>query len=326
MKNLISCFLILFFFCIVSSSRNNDNDSTGTVTDIDGNVYKTIKIGNQWWMAENLKVTHYRNSDPITHVEDDTEWADLITGAWCVYDNQDSYKNIYGLLYNWYVVDDSRNIAPEGWHVPTDEEWQELVNHLDGSSVAGGKLKETGTGHWNNPNIGATNASGFSALPGGYRYGSLGYFNYRGYYAYFWSSTEHNPYHAWYRILTYQYSDVYRHHTFNNFGFSVRCLRGSATMIKSSELQTITSPNLAQNYPNPFNPLTTIKFTLPKSEYVQLKVYNILGKKVSTLVSNKLNQGNHIYIFDGKNLASGIYYYQLVAGDYREMKKMILLR
>jgi len=111
---------------------------------------------------------------------------------------------------------------------------------------------------------------------------------------------------------------------------------GHGLILKTNNLVTWSNPStgqiypltyhLGQNFPNPFNPSTTIEFTLPKSEYVELKVYNILGKEVSTLVSNKLNQGNHTYTFDGKNLASGIYYYQLVAGDYREVKKMILLR
>ncbi len=128
----------------------------GTVTDIEGYEYKTVKIGEQWWMAENLKVKHYRNGDTISTGHSNQEWPNLSTGAYAVYDNNDSNANTYGYLYSWYAVNDSRNIAPEGWHIPTDEEWQTLVEYLGGSSVAGGKLKEEGTDHWQSPNLGAS--------------------------------------------------------------------------------------------------------------------------------------------------------------------------
>jgi len=197
--------------------------TTGTVTDYDSNVYKTVKIGDQWWMAENLKVTHYRNGDPIPNVTDATEWNALTTGAYCNYDNNSSNAEIYGRLYNWYAVTDS-NIAPEGWHVPSDAEWETLVNYLGGGSVAGGKLKETGTTHWNSPNEGATNESGFAALPGGYRT-SDGYFGDLGNYAHFWSSTENGSNTAWTRELYYYTARVYRYDAGKRFGYSVRLVR-----------------------------------------------------------------------------------------------------
>lgn len=196
----------------------------GTVTDIDGNVYITAKIGDQTWMLQNLKVTHYRNGDPIPNVTDNGAWAGLSTGAYCEYDNDINNVAVYGRLYNWYAVDDGRNIAPEGWHVPTDAEWQTLVDYLGGDAVAGGKLKETGTTHWNDPNTGATNESGFTALPGGTRYRS-GSFLDMGRYAYFWSSTEIYSLNAWYRSLYYNYSQVYRYGMVKHYGFSVRCVK-----------------------------------------------------------------------------------------------------
>jgi len=202
----------------------DDSDSLGTVTDYDGNVYQTIKIGDQWWMMENLKVTHYRNGDPIPHVTDGGEWSGLYTGAYCAYDNDPANVSTYGRLYNWYAVDDSRNIAPTGWHVPTNGEWQTLVDSLGGSSVAGGKMKEAGTTHWYPPNTGATNESGFSALPGGYRH-YYGYFDSMGIYAYFWSSTKRYSYSAWDRELYYYYSRVYRYAVDKSHGFSVRCVQ-----------------------------------------------------------------------------------------------------
>jgi uncharacterized protein (TIGR02145 family) len=207
----------------------------GFVTDIDGNTYRTVKIGNQWWMAENLRVTHYRNGDPIPHVTDAGAWAGLATGAYCSYDNDDAYVDNYGRLYNWFAVDDSRNIAPEGWHVPTDEEWKVMEMYLGMSQAEadaadwrgtdeGGKLKETGTTHWNAPNVGATNESGFFARPGGLRTLN-GIYNNIWYYAFFWSSTELNSSNAWFRYLINSSAQVYRYSDYKQDGFSVRCVK-----------------------------------------------------------------------------------------------------
>ncbi|MCX6832719.1 MAG: fibrobacter succinogenes major paralogous domain-containing protein [candidate division Zixibacteria bacterium] len=202
----------------------DDSDSTGTVTDYDGNVYQTIKIGGQWWMAENLKVTHYRNGDPIPNVTDGGIWFGLTTGAYCNYTNDVGYVATYGRLYNWWAAADSRNIAPAGWHVPSDAEWQTLVDYLGGSAVAGGKLKEVGTTHWYPPNTGATNESGFSALAAGLR-DAYGAFTGMGWDAFFWSSTERESYMAWSRHLDYQGSQVDRPSNPEKSGFSVRCVR-----------------------------------------------------------------------------------------------------
>lgn len=204
------------------------------VTDIDGNTYQTVKIGDQWWMAENLKVTQYRNGDPIPNVTDGTEWSNLTTGAYSNYNNDANNAATYGSLYNWYAVNDSRNIAPEGWHMPSDDEWKEMEMFLGMSQSdaddtgwrgtdEGGKLKETGTAHWKSPNTGATNESGFSALPGGCRshggtFYSLGL-------AYFWSSTEYYSAAAWSRYLHFNSSGVYRLSNLKRYGFSVRCVR-----------------------------------------------------------------------------------------------------
>lgn len=195
-----------------------------TVTDVDGNSYRIIQIGNQWWMTENLKVTHYRNGSAIPNVTGNSDWINLTTGAYCNYDNDGSNADTYGSIYNWYVVNDRRKIAPEGWHVPSDSEWQTLVDYLGGSSVAGGKLKETGTSHWISPNTGATNESGFSALPGGYRYYHGTYIS-MGYDTHFWSSTERTSSGAWSRSLGYSYLVVSRLYYYKQSGFSVRCVR-----------------------------------------------------------------------------------------------------
>ncbi|MCX6833907.1 MAG: thrombospondin type 3 repeat-containing protein [candidate division Zixibacteria bacterium] len=196
----------------------------GTVTDIDGNVYQTVTIGTQEWMAENLKVTHYRNGEDIPNVTDDATWAGLTTGAYCEYNNDVNNVGTYGRLYNWYSVSDSRNVAPAGWHVPTDAEWQTLVDYLGGDIIAGGKMKEEGTTHWISPNTGATNESGLSALPGGYRT-YVGTFTYMGFNAFLWSSMEINGSHAWYRSLYYLNSEVFRSSFYKLLGFSIRCVR-----------------------------------------------------------------------------------------------------
>jgi len=206
------------------SIRSFTTLDSNTVIDIDGNVYQTITIGTQVWMAENLKVTHYRNGNAIPYVPDAGTWTNLTTGAYCNYNNDVNNVAVYGRLYNWYAVSDSRNIAPFGWHVPSDAEWDTLVVYLGGYTVAGGKMKEAGFAHWNSPNTGATNESGFSALPGGYRY-SNGSYDYVGYGAILWSSTEYGSYSAWNRHLDCRSSGVGRVDSSMRSGFSVRCVR-----------------------------------------------------------------------------------------------------
>jgi uncharacterized protein (TIGR02145 family) len=199
--------------------------TTGTtVTDIDGNVYNTVTIGTQVWMAENLKTSHYRNGDPIPQVTDSTQWENLGSGAWCYYNNDPANGTIYGKLYNWYTVNDPRDLAPQGWHIPTDAEWTTLTTFLGGGNVAGGKLKETGTSHWLSPNFGATNESGFTGLPGGYRW-YLGTFVYVGNYGVWWSSTEDYTSNAWGRFLIYSGSYIYLGSSSKPIGFSVRCVK-----------------------------------------------------------------------------------------------------
>lgn len=224
--------LIFNVSCKKDPTSSND---PATLEDIDGNVYETVVIGDQVWMAENLKVTHYRNGEEIPIVTSDTEWSNLTTGAYCSYDNDNNNVDTYGLLYNWYAVNDNRNLAPTGWHVPTDEEWKQLEMYLgmDQSEAddtgcrdtdEGNKLKETGIAHWNTPNEGATNESGFSALPGGYR-SSAGTYNNIGYYTYFWSATDGDSGSAWYRFLHYDRSCVSRYGSNKQNGFSVRCIK-----------------------------------------------------------------------------------------------------
>lgn len=218
--------------CTNSEAENYNPEATiddgscgcGVLYDIDGNVYNTVIIGNQCWMRENLKTTHYRNGEVIPTGFNNSDWFHLSIGAYSVYDNNDSNADTNGYLYNWSSVDDSRNIAPEGWHIPTDDEWQTLVDYLGGNNVAGGKLKEAGTVHWGWQNVEATNESGFTALPAGNRWADTGY-RYMGQRAYFWTSTEYLNDYAWGRYLLYDTPTVTPHYYYPNPGFSIRCVK-----------------------------------------------------------------------------------------------------
>jgi uncharacterized protein (TIGR02145 family) len=215
---------------IISGMINRFENKTtvieeNTVTDIDGNVYKTVQIGNQIWMAENLKVSRYRNGDLIPNVTDSEIWRDyLMSGAYCFYENNSAYNAEYGKLYNWYVVNDNRIIAPVGWHIPTLNEWEILIDYLGGGEIAGGRLKETGTLHWELPNENATNESGFTALPGGstsnfdkpfYGLGNVGSW---------WSSLPYDEQFAWSIGINLQ--GCVEQDYFNiEHGLSIRCIK-----------------------------------------------------------------------------------------------------
>ncbi len=196
---------------------------TSALTDIDGNLYKTVKIGTQVWMAENLKVTHYRDGIAIPNVTDNSIWISITSGAMCYYNNDSGNAETYGALYNWYAVDDSRNIAPAGWHIPTDAEWTKLTDYLGGEYVAANKLKST-TG-WNS-NGNGTDEVAFCALPAGYRVSFYSSFYDVGSYADFWSATETNTSSAWYRSLDYSYDAIGRSYGSKQNGFSLRCIIG----------------------------------------------------------------------------------------------------
>jgi uncharacterized protein (TIGR02145 family) len=200
--------------------------ASNQVTDIDGNIYNTVTIGTQVWLKENLKATKYNDGTAIPNVTDNTAWSSNSTGAYCDYSNTPSSSSTYGRLYNWYVVASTnpKNVCPTGWHVPSDTEWNTLIIYSGGDVVAGGKLKETGTVHWLSPNTGATNESGFTALPGGYR-SETGTFGLIGNSGYWWSSIEGGTTFAWDRYMYYNSGNAVRADMDKNGGFSVRCLK-----------------------------------------------------------------------------------------------------
>jgi len=210
----------------------DDGVQGNTVTDVDGNVYKTVKIGDQWWMAENLKVTQYNDRTPINHVTGNSAWTSTSGGAYCSYDNNDANIATYGLLYNWYAVD-TKKLAPAGWHVPSDAEWKQLEMYLgmtqSQANATGWRGTDQGyqmksTSGWNS-NGNGSNSSGFSALPGGFRYYYNGAFYHVGSSGFWWSATVYSSVSAWYRELRYSDSGVYRNGDGKQDGFSVRCVR-----------------------------------------------------------------------------------------------------
>lgn len=197
----------------------------GGVKDIDGNKYTSIILGTQEWMVENLKVTRYNNGDTIPNVTDNTEWMNLSSGACCDYENKVLNSSIYGKLYNFFAVDDTRFLCPSGWHVPTHAEWTTLITYLGGETVAGGKLKEAGTTHWLSPNNGATNESGLTALPAGIRGSFGGSYNYIGEEADWWSSSEDDESNAWESFILFNNSTITTHYYDKKLGLSVRCIK-----------------------------------------------------------------------------------------------------
>ncbi len=206
----------------------SESDTTGTVTDIDGNVYNTVMINDLWWMAENLKTTKYDNGDDIATGYSEDDWVDLTKGAWAYFNDNSDWDPIYGKLYNWYAVDDPRGLCPTGWRMPTDDEIKDLRDLYGGFQEAGGALKETGTaedgdGYWREPNEGATNITGFTARPGGARI--YGVFFNRETTGYFWTGDQFDDDAARNYLMVYDTSSLLRHIYQKHYGLSVRCVK-----------------------------------------------------------------------------------------------------
>ena len=222
---------------VMTDIPTGDKTVTFTFTeckDGDNNYYSVVQINNQLWMAENLNATKYNDGSAIPNVTDNTAWVALTTGAYCDYNNTPANSTIYGRLYNWFAADNNaatkvasnggKNVCPTSWHVPSDAEWTTLTTFLGGEAVAGGKLKETGTAHWYNHNTGATNETGFTALPGGMRHEDM-LFYFLGGYGYWWISTERDTEYANYQDTHYDNSYSSLHSNPKLIGFSVRCVK-----------------------------------------------------------------------------------------------------
>jgi uncharacterized protein (TIGR02145 family) len=295
-----------------------------TVTDIDGNVYNTVTIGTQTWMDENLKTTRYNDGTIIPLVGDSmilirgrggsrliSLWEYLTTSAYCWYDNNKDYKDMYGALYNAYAVN-TKKLCPTGWHVPTADEWGALITYLGGASVAGGKLKEIDTIYWNAPNIGATNETGFTALPGGLR-SITGKFYYFGYQGVWYSSTEASGGRGGGgnvgRSLQNDNNGIFYKGLLKNSGSSVRCICGnipSGINYMNSEIMIL--------YPNPANDRLYLKNINLANTLIM--IYDLQGKKV---LDRKVDSES----IDISNLSNGIYIVKLVCPEITVITKFI---
>jgi uncharacterized protein (TIGR02145 family) len=229
MKSLM-VFVFFTMLMIVGCKENSINNPNSTVSDSvftdirDGNKYGIVKINSIVWMSENLNTSTYRNDDTIRHASTKEEWQDAISkreGAWSYYNHDPKNGEIYGKLYNWYCVKDSRGLAPTGYHVPSDAEWTVLTDFLGGEEIAGNKMKNT-SGWFNGCN--GDNSSGFNGLPGGFC-NNYGNFHFISEYGYWWSSSELNSDLAWSRFLYFGNSRVGRYKDSKSNGLSVRCIK-----------------------------------------------------------------------------------------------------
>lgn len=247
-------------------SGNRARIANEVVTDREGNEYRTIQIGDQNWMTENLRTAFFANGDPIPNIIESSEWASLPEGAWAHYNNDDFFDATYGKLYNWHAVSDPRGLCPAGWRVPSHEDWKTLELSLGMPQAdlertgirgkeerIGGKLKSSGTQHWRAPNEGANNESGFGGLPGGNR-NEFGGFDGIGNFGLWWTSTSAGPGMAWMRMLSHDSPFVDLLYADKNFGFSVRCVRGTAP---HEEEVPVTAPTLAEVRTDPVSDVTT---------------------------------------------------------------------
>lgn len=211
---------------VQTDSVFNPSLSYGSVRDVEGNLYKTIQIGSQEWMAENLRTSTYSNGDTLTQIINNSTWLNDSSGAWCYYNNEERNNVPYGKLYNWRVAINPKNICPNGWHMPSETEWNTLVNFLGGDAIAGAKLKSKSLQHWESPNAQATNSSGFSALASGLRFiegDFFGLLNYAGW----WSKQSLDETSALKLNVNYLSGSSFFDGYNKGYGFSIRCLKDS---------------------------------------------------------------------------------------------------
>jgi uncharacterized protein (TIGR02145 family) len=280
-----------------------------TVTDIDGNVYNTVTIGTQTWLKENLKTTRFQNGDTIPNIISWPQWADMSTSAYCYFNDDTNNANIYGNLYNWYTIEDSRQLCPIGWHVPQVIEWTTLIDYLGGDSVAGGQMKDTGILYWINPNSGANNNSEFSALPGGER-DEQGICLKIGTHAYFWSATGMHIFNSFSYRLDYYSANIFAGDDSKVIGMSVRCIKDSTSSIK--ELNFNHEINI---YPNP----ATDKIIIDKvnRQKLHITIYNLIGDIV---LKREIDDNT---VIDISFLTNGVYLIKVISIDKTVQKKII---
>ena len=264
-----------------------------TVTDVDGNTYNTISIGNQIWLTENLKVTKYNDQEPISLVLDDASWSTQTEPAYCYYLGDIANANIYGNLYNWHVINNAKNVCPSGYYVPSIADWEELITFVGGNAVAGGKLKEMGLEHWLDPNTGADNSSSFTLLPSGWRANNNGFYENLSYMAFVWSSTSVDAQSSSIILVGYDSPACYTSESHILTGLPIRCLKDETVSLNENLNQ---QPMIV--YPNPAKNIITIE----SNQNFEIEIFSIEGQKIKSfkLMNNKTD-------IDVLDLASGVY-------------------
>jgi uncharacterized protein (TIGR02145 family) len=301
MRTYILALTLLAFFPFLGHAQ--------TVSDYDGNVYHIITIGTGQWLQENLNTTHFSNGDAIPAVDGAPGWYTLYTPAYCHYHDSISYASVYGKMYNWFAVADSRNLCPTGWHVPTNAEWNALDASLGGSSVSGGKLKETGMTHWDDPNTGASNSTGFTGLPSG-NLSSSGAFNNLHRMSFYWSSTADDGVYSWSMNLEYD-SPFCGHSTeVKRDGMAVRCKSGNPSGLNETENITFAiSPNPASSF---------LDIALSSNQEAQLEIVSIIGE---VLVRSTIYNGQAR--IDISQIPAGIYAVRVISEDGEAVRKIV---
>lgn len=319
-----------------------------TYTDIDGNEYQTVTIGERVWTTQNLRVKSFINGDPIPFIRTDSAWAadsrDSSEPGYSIFRNDSTTIETFGYMYNHFVTTDSRGIATDGWRVPTEDDWKALETavgmpeaDLDRNGWAGaevnaaGKLQSTSETHWEaNENATLLDELGFSWTGGSVRYA---YGAFEGpasilRFSTIWSADENpdNDTQAWRRLARYDRSDIRRQPVPKATGMSIRLVKDANATSNESEFEQPKEFGLEQNYPNPFNPTTNISYNLPQAADVTLTVYNMLGKEVAVLVNGQKSAGSHTVAFDASGLSSGVYMYRLQSNAITVTKMMTLLK
>lgn len=280
-----------------------------TITDVDNNSYSTVTIGTQVWMKENLKTTRYNDGTYISKMEDSLIWKGLTTPAYCWFRNDSvKYKSDYGALYNWYTIN-TEKICPLGWHVPADSEWTTLANYLGGETIAGSMLKESGSTHWSILNTDATNSSGFTALPGGYRDGYDGNYGFQTIYGAWWSTTPFNETLQVVRVLLGDETSLSKEYNGKNNGHYVRCIKDAET----TGITTFQSDDIVI-YPNPAAERIFINYRYGNEVYMVIS--DLQGKQV-------INQQLGSEYIDISHLEKGIYIVKISENEKTAVAKLI---
>ena len=295
------------------------SQSGETVTDVDGNTYTVVEIGNQRWLRENLTSLNYCDGTTIPDVAS--------------YLDSDSLATVYGRLYTWDAAmagsktPGAQGACPCGWHIPTDEEWKELEDFLGGAAIAGGFLKEAGTEHWAQPNTGADNSSAFSALPGGEydAHSNPARYQLLRTHAVFWTSTEIGPLLARERYLSFDSPRSGVYDWYKVMRYSVRCVADAATSIKAEPVKDPSAQTLTI-YPNPFNSEAIVTFTVPAPGYASVTLYNLLGQQIAILFEGETSQGTHKVRLSSNLLATGMYLCRFQTASTTQTANVALVR